>query len=207
MALDGTYGGLKASIASWLKRSDLTSSIPDLVALAEARIARDLRLRAQIVTATLTTVAGQRYVTLPSDWLETENLTLASTSPPASLSVVTPEVLDRKFPDGYVTRQPEVYTVVADRLLLGPTPDAAYTISLAYYARLDALSGDSDTNWLLAGHPGVYLFGSLAESAPFLMDDERVSLWEAKYKADVAALQLADDQSLRSGSAMRVRGL
>ena len=45
MALDGTYSGLKASVADWLKRTDLTSNIPDLVKLAEARIARDFPRR------------------------------------------------------------------------------------------------------------------------------------------------------------------
>ncbi len=58
MALDGTYTGLQASIAGYLHRADLTSNIPDFVALAEARIARDLRLRNQIDFDTLTTTVG-----------------------------------------------------------------------------------------------------------------------------------------------------
>ena len=38
-----TYTGLKASIADFLNRDDLTSVIPDFVALAEAQINRDIR--------------------------------------------------------------------------------------------------------------------------------------------------------------------
>ena len=37
------YTGLKASIADFLNRDDLTSVIPDFVALAEAQINRDVR--------------------------------------------------------------------------------------------------------------------------------------------------------------------
>jgi hypothetical protein len=47
----------------------------------------------------------------------------------------------------------------------------------------------------------------LAEGAPYLMEDERTPLWDTKYRAEVAALQQADDAALRSGSAMRVRTL
>lgn len=204
MALNGTYGGLKASIASWLKRSDLTSTIPDFVALAEARIARDLRIRKQVVTTTLTTTAGVQYVTLPSDFLEAENLTV-NTTPPRAISVVTPELLDVKYPANTWTGVPAVYCLLGDQLQFGPTPDAAYPISLAYYQRFTALSGDSDTNWLLTNHPSIYLFAALSEAEPFLMNDPRATTWEAKYANDVKLLQDADDEALRSGSAMRVR--
>ena len=75
MAL-ATYTDLQASVANWLHRTDLTDVIPDLIVLAEARIARDLRLRSQVVSTTLSTVANQRTVTFPTDWLEFENVTL-----------------------------------------------------------------------------------------------------------------------------------
>lgn len=200
------YADLQTSIANWLKRSDLAAIIPDFVTLAEARVARDLRLRKQVVNTTLSTVAGTQGVTLPSDFLEAENLTLSNTNPPGSLSVVTPEILDRKFPEAYVTGQPRVYTVVGDEILFGPTPDAVYAVSLTYYQRFAALSASS-TNWLLTNHPNVYLFAALAEASGYLFNDERIPTWEAKYQADVRSLQQVDDAALRSGSAMRVRTL
>lgn len=206
MALDGTYSGLKASVASWLKRSDLTSSIPDLVALAEARIARDLRLRAQITFGTLTTTGGVEYVALPSDFLEIENITLVSDVDRA-LTYETPEQLDVRFPRGGTEAKPAAYSILGDRIYFGPVPDAAYTIQFTYYARFTALSADADTNWLLAKHPSVYLFAVLAEAAPFLLDDARAPTFEAKYSIDKDKLQSVDDESLRSGSVMRVRSV
>lgn len=203
MAL-GTYAALKTSIASWLKRSDLTSVIPDFIALGEARIARDLRLRKQVVTTTLNTTAGVQYITLPSDFLEAENITV-NTTPPRPVSVVTPELLDVKYPANTWTGVPAVYALLGDQMQFGPTPDAVYPISLAYYQRFTALSNDSDTNWLLTNHPSIYLFAALSEAEPFLVNDPRAATWEAKYANDVKNLQDADDTSLRSGSAMRVR--
>ena len=40
-----TFAGLKSSIADWLNRSDLTTQIPDFIALAEADFNAKLRIR------------------------------------------------------------------------------------------------------------------------------------------------------------------
>jgi len=203
-----TYAGLKASVASWLKRSDLTSNIPDLITLAEARIARDLRIRNQLTFTTLSTTAGVDYVALPSDFLEIENISVTGGSGvERSLTYQTPEQLDGRFPSGGSTDEPAVYTIMGQRLYLGPTPDAVYSLPFKYYARFTALSADADTNWLLTNHPSIYLFATLAEAAPFTLEDARAALWEAKYQADLKQLQDTDDEGLRSGSVLRVRYL
>ena len=202
MAL-ANYTDLLASLAGWSNRTDLTAIIPDFVALAEARIARDLRTRQMITTTTLTTVANSQGVALPSNWLETENLSVLG-SPPVTLLVITPEFMDSKYPAGYQTGKPAAYCVVGNTMQLGPTPDSAYSISMDYYAKISALSTTS-SNWLLASHPGVYLSAAMAELSLYLQDDQRITLWDQKYRSEVAALQDADDQSLRSGSSMRVR--
>lgn len=199
-----TYADLLNSVAAWSKRSDLASIIPDCVVLAEARINRDLRMRRQIVSGTLTTVAGSQAVTLPADFLEFENLTL-NTNPKTTLSVVTPELLDRKYPEAFQTGAPVVYTTVGNEMRLGPTPDAAYTITADYYAKWSLQT--SGSNWLLTNHPYIYLSAVLAEVGLYTMDTESASQWAGRYQGEVKTAQDADDQSLRSGSAMRVRTL
>jgi len=196
------YTDLQNALVGFSKRSDLTSQLPDFIALAESRIARDLRLRKQIVTTTLSTVAGTQYVTAPSDFLEAENFTV-NTSPPRPMSVVTPELLDVKYPAGTLTGVPAVYCLVGDQIRFGPTPDAVYSISLDYYQRIPALAS-APTNWLLTNHPSLYLSAAMAELCLYTFDD-RFALWDQKYQAESKALQDADDTSLRSGSAMRVR--
>lgn len=201
MAL-ANYTDLLASLATWSNRTDMTALLPDVVALAEARISRDLRIRKQVTTTALATVANVQALALPADWLETENVTLVSSSP-NTMSVITPELMDAKFPAGYQTGKPVTYCIVGTNMQLGPTPDGVYAVTLDYYAKFSALA-TSATNWLLTNHPGIYLSGAMAELNLYLADD-RVALWDQKYRAEVAALQDSDDQSLRSGSAMRVR--
>lgn len=203
MALDGTYTGLKQSVADWLNRSDLTAYIPDLIVLAEARIARDLRLRSQVTSATITTIAGQQGASLPTGWLEFENVTVSG-NPDVQMTYVNIQHLDTKFPNNGYTGQPVVYSIEGQQILFGPVPDAVYTLPVLYYKRFDPLSTTA-TNWLLSNHPGVYLWAALSEAAPFLKDDARAQMWEAKYQADMNRLQESDNDGQFSGSALRVR--
>lgn len=199
------YTDLQTSIASWLVRTDLTAVIPDFITLAEERIARDLRARRQVVNTTLSTVAGTQSVTLPTDFLEAENISLTSTSPQGALSVVTPEIMDRKFPAGYTPGQPVVYCFLGNTIQFGPTPDAVYTVSLDYYQRLNLAA--STTNWLLTNHPSIYLNAALVEASQYLMDAEKGQFFDARYLKAVEDFQRADDNATRSGSAMRIRTL
>jgi hypothetical protein len=42
------------------------------------------------------------------------------------------------------------------------------------------LSDASTTNWLLTAHPDIYLYATLLEATPFLIEDARVPLWETE---------------------------
>jgi len=208
MALDGTYTGLQASILDWLHRvgdASTTALLPDLVALAEARIARDLRLRQQVTLTTLNTSAGDPAVALPTDMLELENVGVSS-SPDWNLQYANIEYLNTNYPDNSYTGRPMFYTLEGSNLLLGPTPDAVYTLNVYYYQKFTALSV-TPTNWLLTNHPGVYLFAALAEASPYTLEDPRAPMWEGKYKSLVDALQKSDDDAMYSGSVLRVRKL
>lgn len=205
MALDGTYSGLKDSIAAFLHRTDLTSTIPDLVVLAEERIARDLRLRSQVVAATLATTAGAQAANLPSGWLEFENVTLTG-NPDTQLTYVNIQHLDTKYPGNSYTGQPVVYSIEGSQILFGPTPDSVYSVPVLYYKRFDPLA-TTPTNWLLSNHPSIYLFATLAEAAPYTIDDNRATMWEAKYAKAVQDLQDSDTSGQFSGSALRVKAI
>ena len=205
MSLDGTYIGLQASVADWLHRADLTAVIPDFIAIAESRIARDLRLRRMVSTTTLSTVAGTQTVTLPTNYLEVEN-TSVLTSIERNLVYINIEAMNVKYPSGSASGTPVAYTLEGDSILFGPIPDAVYSISFLYYAKIAALS-DTPTNWLLTNHPGVYLFGALAEAADYTQNEAGAAKWEAKYQQAIKKLQDEDDKSMFSGYALRVRNL
>ena len=204
MAL-ANYADLGTSVAAWTHRSDLTSIIPDFVTMAEARIARDLRLRKQITTSTLTTVAATQSVALPTDWLEFENVSVALT-PERQLTYVPIEHMDSIYPSGSGNSSPIVYTIEGDNILFGPVPDTAYTVNIVYYSRFASLI-TSSTNWLMTNHPNIYLFAVLIEAYTYLQDKEQSGVYAQRYMQELAQLQFVDDRSARSGSALRVRAV
>lgn len=201
MAL-ANYADLKNAVVGWLHRDDLAPSVGDFIALAEARINRDVRMRQQLTTQTLATVASVQSVALPADWLQFHRLRLSS--PDRPLTYLPGGELESMFLAA-AAGSPRHYTIEGATLLLGPTPDSAYSIEAVYYARVPTLSDAQPTNWVLTDWPSLYLYAALAEAAPFVGEDSRRALWEAMYAADLGAAQAADRAARASGSRLRVR--
>ena len=59
MAFFTDYTTLQATIANYLARSDLTTSIPEFIRLAEDRLARDLRIRQMLQIANTSMLCGR----------------------------------------------------------------------------------------------------------------------------------------------------
>lgn len=193
-----TYAELQAAVANWLSRSDLAERIPEFIALAESDIARDVRAR--VMEVRVSSIVSSQYTDLPSDLLELRNIQL-NTDPVRRLRFRTPEQLDAIQGIGV----PTAYSLIGNELQLAPTPDGSYEAELAYYARPAALSADNPSNILLGSYPGLYLYGALACSAPFMHDDARLATWGSLYEREVATLNDTDQRARYSGSALTVR--
>ena len=197
-----SYSTLKTAVSNWLDRDDLTDRLPEFISLAESTFNRVLRIRAMETTVSDTTPSGSKEDALPTGYLQMREIHL-TTSPVASLAYITPEIMFR-IRAGSTSGKPNAYTIVGDNILFGPTPDDAYTYSITYYKSFDALSDSTATNWLILNAPDLYLYGTLLQAEPFLMNDERVPLWERGMRQVINDLQEQDDKDRHSGSEMRV---
>jgi hypothetical protein len=188
------YATLQAAAASWLTRADLTASIPDFISLAEARFNRELRVRQMQASATGTISAG--VLALPADCREIQSLRVNLGNVYVELPPLPPEALQEILP---VTAYPVGYVVVNGNVqLIGYQADIEY--QLTYWQTIPALSAGQ--NWLILRHPDVYLYGTLAQSAPFLRDDERLVTWGTLYKSAIDQVE-AEDGRARYGNAPR----
>lgn len=179
-----TYATLKADVAAWLDRTDLTAQIPSFIRLTEARIARDVRVGQLTSAATLTILAGSSSVALPSDYAEGR-----SAQAQGGFRFVTPEKLQQIKQAG---SGDSVYSIYSGSVQIPFNAVSAVSVSLVYYSKPDAMTADADTNWLLENHPAIYLFGTLSEAAIFLADDQRAALFEAKYQGGLTGLRVND---------------
>ena len=196
------YGELKVAVANWLDRDDLGDRIPEFIALAEARMNRVLRIRLMEGKYTASTVAAQRNYALPAGYLQMRNLQI-NTSPVRPCQYVTPEIYDRLY-GSTTTGTPEIYTIVANEIQLGPIPSGVQTIAMLFYKNFEHLSSVVATNWLITNAPDVYLYGAMMQAEPFIMNDERVPMWKMALDEGISSLQEQDNKDRHSGSALRV---
>lgn len=201
MALS-TYSELKASVADWLNRSDLTTTIPDFISLAEAQVERKLRTRQMMSRATAT--IDTEYGAVPSDFLEVKSLKL-QTNPVTPLQFETIDSLDNLQSQYPSSGKPRYFSIVGGQIRTVPVPDSSYDTELTYYAKLTKLSDSVTTNWLLTAAPDVYLYGALLQAAPYLKDDARITVWATMYTSAMEDLQVADDRGATSGGALIAR--
>ena len=198
-----TFAELKTATANWLDRSDLTDRIPEFISLAEARFNRVLRVRdMETVSTAISTSAGTREYDLPTRFVQMKEFHL-TTDPLTPLAYITPEMMTR-MQAGSAKSKPQVFTIIADKVRLGPNPDAVYTTSMLYYQAFAALSDSATTNDMLTNNPDVYLYGTLLEAEPFIMNDQRVGLWLAAFDKAVSDIQNQDNKDRHSGSQLRV---
>jgi hypothetical protein len=197
-----TYSELNTAVANWLDRDDLTDRIPEFIVLCEARFNRLLRIRAMEYKQTASTVSGQRNLALPTGFIQMRNLQMNET-PIVPMQYVTPEIYDRLY-GSTLTGTPQMYTIIADEIQLGPIPGSALTIEMLFYKKFDALTTVTTTNWMIINAPDVYLYGCLLEAEPFIMNDPRVQLWATAFKQAITDIQEQDNKDRHSGSALRV---
>lgn len=197
-----TYSELKSAIADWLNRDDLTATIPNFIALAEAQMNRTIRHRKMVTRATAT--LDTPYFAVPSDWQENIRF-LLNTNPVTPLLYVTPEQLIEDQQMYSTSGQPMFYTMVGQQFEVLPTPDSSYSSELLYYAKIASLSDSNTTNWLLTESPDLYLYGALVQSAPYLKEDGRVQTWAALYQQLHEDMRLADERARIGSSKLKPR--
>lgn len=180
------YEDLRVAAANWLARDDLASRIPEFIALAEGAFNRELRTRAMEQRAYTATVAGQQFYAWPTDMLELRYVKIDK-SPPVVLEYVNPEVFESQ--DTQQTGTPRCWSDIQAALALWPVPTDGLTVQIDYYKKLDLANAGDGGNWLSQRHPDVYLYGTLMQAEPFLMNDARMETWRGLLNAAADQMQ------------------
>ena len=204
-----TYTELKASIANWLNRSDLSDEIADdFIKLTEADFNAKLRIRQmeQIDTVTI----NAETVSVPTGFISVRSFYILSSSTKYPLEYITPHNMF-EIRGGSRSGRPRSYTIEADneteQFRFGPSPDVSYTGYLSYYKNIEALSSSNASNPILDKHPGIYLYGSLYHAANFLggMDPDQKQNWLQMYIAALERCEQNDKQDSYGGAPVTQR--
>lgn len=203
MALS-TFSELKSAVANWLNRDDLTTEIAaDFIKLTEADFNAKLRIRQmeQIDTVTI----NAETVNVPTGFISVRSFYILSGSTKYHLNYITPgNLISTK--GGSTAAMPRSYTIESDNgtesFRFAPQPDTSYTGYLQYYKAFTALSDSNTSNYILASHPGIYLYGSLYHASNFIggIDPNQTQQWLGMYSAAMERCENNDQQDSFGGA-------
>jgi len=197
-----SYTNLRTAITNWLddQTGRYTSLLDDFIDMGEARIYRELRIRA-METALNATISGG-VIPVPSDYIELKQAYIDGSSVRV-LERKPAEWVLRKYPKRSADAKPFFIARDAGNFIFGPFPDSVYTVIGTYYRRLPSLSSSNETNWFTDNAPDLLLFACLCEAEPFIGNDDRFPLWESRYQAAKAQIIREEKHEAMSGGPMR----
>jgi hypothetical protein len=195
-----TYADLQGAITNWLGgRTDLTSYYADWITLAEAVIARKLRLRLTETSVTIALTAGS--ASTPSDFLSWRRVTYTTGSITIELKYVHPSIMTTLYPSSPAST-PAVFTIQDSTILVMPTVTG--NIVFYYYKRNAALS--STLNSLFTSYPDLFLWASLTEAHAFLADTDQLTIAKARRDEIIDEINLTHNVREAGNLVMRPMG-
>jgi len=176
--------------------SSFVSNIPTFVQLAEERIYNSVQIPAIRKNVTGTMTASFQYFSLPSDWLSTFSLAVIDPTTGDYEYLLNKDVnfIRASYPPPNSYGKPKYYAIWNNAsMILGPTPDLAYTAELHYYY-YPASIVTAGTSWVGDNFETVLLYGSLREAYTYLKgEQDMMQYYDQKYQEAVAQLKRLGD--------------
>jgi hypothetical protein len=191
------YTELVTAVSDYTENTFETSEMNTFIEQAEQRIYNSVQFPSLRKNVTGTITANNKYLSCPLDYLSTFSLAVIdATGAYEYLLNKDVNFIRQAYPQPTDTAIPKYYALfgpnsaVANELsfILGPTPDATYTVELHYFYYPESIVTAS-TSWLGDNFDTVLLYGTLVEAYTFMKGEtDMMQLYDGKYKE---ALQLA----------------
>jgi hypothetical protein len=160
------------------------------------------------MTGTIT--ANNKYLSTPNDFLSPFSLSVIDATGAYSFLLnkdvnfireAYPQPTDTAIPKYYALFGPTVTgsTISTElSLILGPTPDATYSVELHYYYYPESIT-TATTTWLGDNFDTVLLYGALVEAYTYMKGEaDIIALYDGKYKEALALAKRLGDGLERS---------
>jgi hypothetical protein len=206
------YTQLTAAICDYTQNfdQDFIDNIGTFVAQAEQRIYNTVQFPSLRKNVTGITTANNKYLSAPGDFLAVYSLAVIdATGAYEYLLNKDVNFIRQAYPTPTSTGIPRYYAlfgptttnstppVITNELsfILGPTPDAAYTVELHFYYYPESISvAASGQTWLGDNFDSVLLYGSLVEAITFMKGEaDMVQLYNTKYTEALALAKRLGD--------------
>jgi hypothetical protein len=194
------YTQLTAAICDYTQNfdQDFIDNIPVFVTQAEQRIYNTVQFPSLRKNVTGVTTTNNKYLSAPSDFLAVYSLAVID-GVGAYEYLLNKDVnfIRQAYPTPTSTGIPRYYALFGPSttndatpiitnelsLILGPTPDAVYSVELHYYYYPESISvAASGQTWLGDNFDSVLLYGALVEAITFMKGEaDMIQLYNTKY--------------------------
>ena len=185
-----------------------TAQINRFIEQAEQRIYNMIQFPSIRKNVTGTATISNKYLSCPSDFLAVYSMAVIDAlgnyeyllnKDVNFIRQAYPKPTDTAIPKYYALFGPtttnDASPVITNELsfILGPTPDAAYSIELHYYYYPQSIT-TANTTWLGDNFDSVLLYGSLVEAYTFMKGEQDIiSLYDTKFKEALALAKRLGD--------------
>lgn len=205
-----TYAGLVNAIQAYTQVDEpsFIGNIPNFIQDVERLVNNTVQLPAFRRNVTGSCTAGFQYLDLPTDFLSMFSLAVLTTDDSGThysyLLNKDVNYIREMFPYPAVQDVPQYYalfdagvsaSVNTGSFILGPTPDAAYTMELHYYAYPQSITTvPSGQTWLSLNFPNVLLWGAVTEAYIYLKGEaDLIQTYQSKYDQAMQLLKQLGD--------------
>jgi hypothetical protein len=210
-----TYNELVVAITDYTENTVPTVDMNLFITQAEQRIYNTVQFPSLRKNVTGFTTASNKYLSCPSDFLSTFSLAVIDASGNYEyllnkdvnfIRQAYPNPTDTALPKYYALFGPTTTNsatpVITDELsfILGPTPDAEYSVELHYYYYPESITVAADgRTWLGDNFDSVLFYGSLVEAITYMKGEgDMVQLYNQKYMEALALASRLGDGLERS---------
>lgn len=206
-----TYTELQNAVKDFTENEETSfvTNLPVFIRGAEDRIFTlvDLELFRKNATSALT--INDPFLTLPTDYLAPFSLRITTVGKEDFLKIKDVNLVQQYSTDYAQTSVPEYYGIFdVSNIIVGPTPDANYTVELHYYYRPASITAGAGTgtSWLSTNAPNALLYGSLVEAYTYMKGEaDMMQLYEQRFMQEIQRLK--DLAEARENSDAYRRGL
>jgi hypothetical protein len=179
-----------------------TTQINMFITQAEQRIYNSVQFPALRRNVTGSTSTNNKYLACPADFLATYSMAVVAADGSYEyllnkdvnfIRQAYPQPTDLAIPKYYALFGPSYSNSTELSFILGPIPDAAYTMELHYFFYPESIT-TSNTSWLGDNFDSVLLYGSLVEAYTFMKGEpDLISLYDTKFKEALALAKRLGD--------------
>jgi hypothetical protein len=211
------YAELVVAVSDYTENTFPTVDMNIFIEQAEQRIYNSIQFPSLRKNVTGVITNGNKYLSCPDDFLSSFSLAVIDATGSYEyllnkdvnfIRQAYPKPTDTAFPKYYAIFGPTTTSATPPALtnelsfILGPTPDATYSVELHYYFYPESIV-TSGTTWLGDNFDSVLLYGTLVEAYAYMKGEADVmAFYEAKYKEALGLAKRLGD-GLERGDAYR----